>query len=114
MRSFSLKRRRLACAAAFATLATVTLPALAQNFPSRPIKLIVGYASGGGVDNVARLIGQALSTEMGTPIVVENRPGAGGQIGAQAVVRAPRRIHPADGQPRPGKRGAIAVPRFAL
>jgi len=51
--------------------------ALAQAYPSKPIKVVVGYAAGGAVDVVARTIGQSLSTSMGQPVVVENKPGAG-------------------------------------
>jgi tripartite-type tricarboxylate transporter receptor subunit TctC len=62
--------------------------AAAQDFPSRPIKLIVGFAPGGGVDTVARLVGQEMSKSLGQPIVIENRPGAAGTIGAGAAARS--------------------------
>src|SRR5262245_9420000 len=69
------------------------LPALprvaaAQTYPSRPLRLIVGNAAGGQPDIVARLIGQWLSERLGQPVVIENRPGAGTNIGTEAVVRA--------------------------
>ena len=63
-------------------------PLAAQDFPNRPIKIVVGFAPGGGVDTVARLIGQELSTRLGQPVVIENRPGAAGTIGAAAAARS--------------------------
>lgn len=60
----------------------------AETYPSKPIKLIVGYAPGGSADITARLISDKLRIELGQPVIVENRPGAGGNIGAEAVVRA--------------------------
>lgn len=63
--------------------------ALAQStYPNKPIKLIVPFPPGGLIDNVARLIAPALSTELGQPIVVENKPGAGGNLGAAEVAKA--------------------------
>jgi tripartite-type tricarboxylate transporter receptor subunit TctC len=80
----------------FIRLATVAvaLPALprlagAQSYPSRPVRLIVGFPAGGSADIVARLIGQSLSERLGQPFVIENRPGAGSNIGTETVVRAP-------------------------
>ena len=72
----------------------VALPALsrfawAQAYPSRPVRIIVGFAAGGPNDILARLIGQWLSQRLGQPFVVENRPGAGSNIATEAVVRAP-------------------------
>ena len=63
-------------------------PAAAQDFPNRPIKIVVGFAPGGGVDTVARMIGQELSTRLGQSVVIENRPGAAGTIGAAAAARS--------------------------
>jgi tripartite-type tricarboxylate transporter receptor subunit TctC len=63
--------------------------AVAQAYPSRAVKIVVGYPSGGPIDIVARLIAQAMSERTGQAFVVENRPGAGGNVGAEAVVRAP-------------------------
>ncbi len=63
-------------------------PLAAQDFPNRPIKIVVGFAPGGGVDTVARMIGQELSTRLGQPVVIENRPGAAGTIGAAAAARS--------------------------
>ena len=63
-------------------------PLAAQDFPNRPIKIVVGFAPGGGVDTVARMIGQELSTRLLQPVVIENRPGAAGTIGAAAAARS--------------------------
>jgi tripartite-type tricarboxylate transporter receptor subunit TctC len=63
--------------------------AWAQAYPSRPVRIIVGFAAGGSADILARLMGQWLSERLGQPFVIENRPGAGSNIGTEAVVRAP-------------------------
>jgi tripartite-type tricarboxylate transporter receptor subunit TctC len=63
--------------------------AWAQAYPTRPVRLIVPFGPGGGTDIVARLIGQWLSERIGETFVIENRPGAGGNLGTEAVVRAP-------------------------
>jgi tripartite-type tricarboxylate transporter receptor subunit TctC len=63
--------------------------ARAQSYPNRPIHLVVGYAPGGTTDIIARLIGQWLSERLGQPFIIENRPGAGNNIGTEAVVNAP-------------------------
>jgi tripartite-type tricarboxylate transporter receptor subunit TctC len=73
-------------AAAFAAMSRI---ALAQAFPTRPVRLIVGFAAGGGNDVVARLIGQWLSERLGQPVLIENRIGAGGNIATEAVVTSP-------------------------
>ncbi len=86
----SLPRRRfLKLTAGAAALALVSPIAAAQAYPTRPVRIIVGFASGGTLDIIARLLGQWLSERFGQPFVVENRPGAGGNIGTEAVVRAP-------------------------
>jgi tripartite-type tricarboxylate transporter receptor subunit TctC len=82
------RRRFLRLAAGAAALPTVSRFAWAQAYPTRPVHLIVGFAAGGGQDVLARLLGQWLSERLGQSFVVENRPGAGGNIGAEAVVRA--------------------------
>ena len=63
--------------------------AWAQAYPARPVRIIVGFAPGGTIRHLARLIGQWLSERLGQPFVIENRPGGGGNIGTEAVVRAP-------------------------
>jgi tripartite-type tricarboxylate transporter receptor subunit TctC len=63
--------------------------AWAQAYPSRPVRLIVGFAPGGGTDILARLMGQWLSERLGQPFVIDNRPGANSNVATEAVVRAP-------------------------
>src|SRR5262249_27074098 len=63
--------------------------ARAQAYPSRPVRIIVGFAPGGATDIVARLMGQWLSERLGQQFVIENRPGAGTNIATEAVVNAP-------------------------
>ena len=74
------------------TAGALAFPALAVRaqggFPNRPIRLLVGFAPGGAVDIVARLIAPALSARLGQPVVVENRAGAGANIAAEAVANA--------------------------
>src|SRR5205823_6251584 len=83
------RRRFLHLAAGAAALPTVSRFAWAQNYPSRPVRLIVGFAPGGGTDIMARLIGQWLSERLSQQFVIENRPGAGTNIATEAVVNAP-------------------------
>src|SRR5438874_3227012 len=85
---FLLRRNFLKLAGAF--IATPALPRLgsALDYPTRPTKIVAGFAAGGGVDITARLIGQWLADHLGQPFVVENRTGAGGNIGTEAVVNA--------------------------
>jgi len=75
-------------ALASACMMIVAGSALAQNYPSRPIKIVVGFPAGGGVDTSARVVGEALSRGLGQPVVVENKPGAAGTIGAGEVARS--------------------------
>jgi tripartite-type tricarboxylate transporter receptor subunit TctC len=84
-----LPRRTLLTSAA-ATLAAAALPRLASadDYPSRPVRIIAGFAAGGGVDVTARLIGQWLAERLGQSFVIENRTGAGGNVGTEAVVNA--------------------------
>lgn len=65
-----------------------SMPASAQDFPTRPIRLIVPYAPGGNVDISARIVGPVLSELLGQPVVVDNRPGGGGNVGAAMVAKA--------------------------
>ncbi len=73
----------------FAALLASALCASAQTWPSRPVKLIVGFAAGGPTDLVARVIAQRLSQQTGQPFVVENRPGANGAVGTKEVIGSP-------------------------
>jgi tripartite-type tricarboxylate transporter receptor subunit TctC len=83
------RRKFLHLAAGAAALPAVTRTTWAQAYPARPVRIIVGFPAGGGVDIVARLIGQWLSERLGQPFVIENRPGAGSNIATEVVVRAP-------------------------
>ena len=83
------RRKFLHLAAGAAALPAVSRVAWAQAYPTRPVRIIVGFAAGGATDILARLIGQWLSERLGQPFVIENRPGAGSNIGTEAVVRAP-------------------------
>jgi tripartite-type tricarboxylate transporter receptor subunit TctC len=83
------RRNFLHLAAGAAALPAISRVARAQAYPSRPVRIIVGFAPAGGSDIMARLIGQWLSERLGQPFVIENRSGGGGNIAAEAVVRAP-------------------------
>jgi len=82
------RRQFLQLAAGAATLHVTTRAARAQAYPARPARIIVGFPAGGGADIAARLMGQWLSERLGQSFVIENRPGAGGNIAAEMVVRA--------------------------
>src|SRR5436190_22226538 len=82
------RRKFLHMAAGAAALPLVPRIAMAQAYPSRPVRWVVPFPPGGVADIVARLMGQWLSERLGQPFVIENRPGAGGNIGTEAVVRA--------------------------
>jgi tripartite-type tricarboxylate transporter receptor subunit TctC len=83
------RRQFLHLIAGAAALPAVSRFAWAQTYPSRPVRIIVGFAAGGPNDILARLIGQWLSERLGQPFVIENRPGAGSNIATEAVVRGP-------------------------
>jgi len=83
------RRRFLHLAAGAVALPTMPRFASALDYPSRPVRWIVGFASGGGNDIIARLMGQWLSERLGQPFVIENRPGAGTNIATEVVVNAP-------------------------
>jgi tripartite-type tricarboxylate transporter receptor subunit TctC len=82
------RRRFLHLVAGAAALPAISRFARAQAYPSRPVRIIVGFPAGGGSDITARLMGQWLSERLGQPFVVENRPGAATNIAAEAVVRS--------------------------
>jgi tripartite-type tricarboxylate transporter receptor subunit TctC len=83
------RRQFLHLLAGAALLPAVARIARAQAYPTRPVRLILGYAPGNAPDIVARLIGEWLSQRFGQPFIIENRPGAGTNIGTEVVVRAP-------------------------
>jgi len=84
-----LRRQFLQLAAGAAVFPAAPHIATAQTYPARPVRIIVGFPPAGAADIIARLIGEWLSGRLGQPFIIENRPGAGGNIGAEAVVRAP-------------------------
>jgi tripartite-type tricarboxylate transporter receptor subunit TctC len=83
------RRQFLYLAASTIALPAASYKAWAQTYPTRPVRMIVPFGPGGGTDIVARLIGQWLTERLGQTFVIENRPGAGGNLGTEAVVRAP-------------------------
>src|SRR5262245_5278906 len=83
------RRNFLHLAASAAALPAVSRIASAQAYPSRPVRIVVGFPPGGGADITARLIGQWLSERLSQPFIIDNRPGAGSNIATEAVVRAP-------------------------
>ena len=82
------RRKFLHLAAGAAAVTAVSRAATAQTYPTRPVRIIVGFAAGSANDILARLIGKSLSERLGQPFIVENRGGAGGTLAAEAVVRA--------------------------
>ena len=103
------RRQFLDLAAGAAALPALSRFARAQSYPSRPVRIIVGFAPGCAYDIAARLTGRSLSDLVGQRYIIENRPGAGGTIGTEAVVRAP-----ADGYTPPlvGAAAAISAPLY--
>ena len=81
--------RRLAVACLALPLVAFPITAAAQAFPAKPVKLVVPFPPGGSLDNVGRLLAQKLTEAWGQQVVVENRPGAGGNVGADAVAKSP-------------------------
>jgi tripartite-type tricarboxylate transporter receptor subunit TctC len=90
MKLFDRQRRAAALAGLLAAVAVAALPlrASAQQFPSKPLHIVVGYSAGGAVDIVARTIGKNLSTALGQPVIVENKPGAGTNIAVKSVIES--------------------------
>jgi len=83
------RRNLLRLAAGAAALVAVSRRAWAQSYPSRPVRWIVPFPAGGPTDILARLIGQSLSERLRQPFIIDNRPGAGSNLGTDAVVHAP-------------------------
>src|SRR5262245_61639592 len=83
------RRQFLHLAASAAALPAVSRIAKAQTYPMRPVHIIVPFPAGQATDSIARLMGQSLSERLGQAFVIENRTGAGGNIGTEAVVNAP-------------------------
>jgi tripartite-type tricarboxylate transporter receptor subunit TctC len=83
------RRQFLRLATSAAALPFAPRVARAQAYPTRPVRILVGFPPGGGADITARLIGQWLSERLGQPFIIDNRPGAGSNIATEAVVRAP-------------------------
>jgi tripartite-type tricarboxylate transporter receptor subunit TctC len=84
-----IPRRNFLLAAGAAALPIIPRSAFAQAYPARPVNLVAGFAPGGGVDVTARLVGQWLAERLGQQFIIENRPGANGNISTETVVRAP-------------------------
>jgi tripartite-type tricarboxylate transporter receptor subunit TctC len=82
-----MKLRQLALAAAL--LAFSAAPGSAQNYPNRPIRVLVPFAAGGAVDTLARLVGLKVSESIGQPVIIENRPGAGGNLASDVLAKSP-------------------------
>src|SRR5437016_3083339 len=87
-KAMTTKRMFALAAAALCLGLNATEPVSAQSYPERPIKIIVAAAPGGPTDIPARIAAQILTPKLGQPVVVENRPGAGGAIGAREVAKA--------------------------
>src|SRR5262245_47640342 len=83
-----LRRQFLHLAAGAAALPAMSRIAGAQAYPTRPVRIVVGFAPGGATDIMARLMGQSLSERLGQQFVIENRPGAASNVGTEAVVNA--------------------------
>jgi tripartite-type tricarboxylate transporter receptor subunit TctC len=86
---FSTTRRKLVFAVAAAACAWTCAATASDAYPSKPVRLLVGFSAGGAVDNVARQLGQSLGGKLGQPFVIENKPGATGTIAADLVAKSP-------------------------
>jgi tripartite-type tricarboxylate transporter receptor subunit TctC len=83
-----MRRPCFALAIALTALALSVADAAAQTYPSKPIRIVVPFVAGGAVDTLARIMGAKLSEQLGQPVIVENRPGAGGNVAADAVAKS--------------------------
>src|SRR3954466_50072 len=83
------RRQALHFAAASTALATTAGITWAQGYPTKPVRILVGFVAGGNFDIVARLVGQSLSEQLGQPVIIENRPGAASNLATEAAIRAP-------------------------
>jgi tripartite-type tricarboxylate transporter receptor subunit TctC len=83
-----MKRRCAGFLVLLAAFGTTAAAALAQSYPSKPVHIVVPFAAGGAVDTLARLLGAKLADAFNQPVIVDNRPGAGGNLGADAVATA--------------------------
>jgi tripartite-type tricarboxylate transporter receptor subunit TctC len=83
------RRQFLQLAVGAAAFPAVSRIATAQTYPTKPVRIVVGFAAGGGTDIIARLVGQWLSERLGQQFVVENRPGGNSNVATEVVVRAP-------------------------
>src|SRR3954447_24095218 len=84
-----LRRQLLKLAAGAAALPVTQRLAHAQAWPSRPLRIVIGYPAGGSTDLIARIIGRWLSERLGQPVIIENKPGAGTNLATQTVVNSP-------------------------
>ena len=86
-----MNRRELLLSAAGLTLAASGVePALAQDYPTQPVRMIISFGAGGGSDIIGRIIAQRMQEKLGQPVVIENRPGAGGMIGNELIAHSPK------------------------
>src|SRR5206468_6189782 len=85
----TLSTLRLASTLLVVATLLVSFGAIGQTYPSKPIRLVVPFPPGGSLDVVARAIGQKLTEAWGQPVIIDNRPGAGGNIGADLVAKSP-------------------------